>query len=52
MYNGTAYVNTSNKKVPVYELTANQIDITSKQIGTIYPNECFGIHGTEAPQPV
>ena len=28
MYNGKAYVNTSDRKVPVYELTANELDIT------------------------
>ncbi len=47
MYNGKAYVNTSDRKVPVYELTANELDITNKQIGLIYPNECFGIHPSE-----
>ena len=47
MYNGKAFVNTSNRKVPVYQLTENEIDITNKQIGTIYPNECFGMHNSE-----
>jgi len=47
MYNGTAYVNTANQKYPVYQLNSNETDITSKQIGTIYPNECFGIHPSE-----
>lgn len=47
MYNGTAYVNTSSRQVPVYKLTDNQVDITSTQIGVIYPNECFGMHGSE-----
>ncbi|SHN61996.1 hypothetical protein SAMN02745247_02445 [Butyrivibrio hungatei DSM 14810] len=47
MYNGRAFVNTSDRKVPVYQLTKNEIDITNKQIGTIYPNECFGMHASE-----
>lgn len=47
MYNGTAYVNTSNRQVPVYRLTNNSCDVTNEQIGTIYPNECFGFHGGE-----
>ena len=47
MYNGKAYVNTSNRKAPVYQLTPNEIDITNTQIGLIYPNECFGMHRSE-----
>lgn len=47
MYNGTAYVNVSDRKVPVYRLTENSCEITNEQIGTIYPNECFGLHSGE-----
>lgn len=47
MYNGTAYVNVSDRKVPVYRLTENCCEITNEQIGTIYPNECFGLHSGE-----
>ena len=51
MYNGKAYVNISNQYIPVYALDSSQINITNQQIGTIYPNECFGMHPTEGNYP-
>lgn len=47
MYNGTAYVNVSNEKMPIYRLNSGYTNVTSEQIGTIYPNECYGVHSGE-----
>lgn len=51
MYNGTAYVSTNSTKVPVYEFDEYDVNLTNNRIGWINPNECFGMHPTEADIP-
>lgn len=47
MYNGKANVSLSKTQVPVFQLNAGHTGVTNKQIGIIYPNECYGTHRTE-----